>query len=81
MSLLDVIVGLLIIGSVALVFALMVRIRRTHESILGLLPWIMVGFLLLALIFAGRLISNLVDVIILLGMILIVMLGLSLRRK
>jgi len=74
MSLLSVFVDLTILLLVAVVVAFIIRTRRNYAFKLSLLPYVIIGLLVLAVAFMGRLISNLFDIVIILIVVVAILL-------
>jgi len=75
MSLLSVFVDLTILLLVAVVVAFIIRTRRNYKFKLSLLPYVIIGLLVLAVAFMGRLISNLFDIVIILIVVVAILLS------
>ena len=75
MSLLSVFVDLTILLLVAVVVAFIIRTRGNYAFKLSLLPYVIIGLLVLAVAFMGRLISNLFDIVIILIVVVAILLS------
>ena len=81
MSFLSVFVDLTILLLAGVVVAFIIRIRSNYEFKLSLLPYVIIGFLVLAIVFMGRFISNLFDIVVILIVIVAILLSQRVRSR
>ena len=81
MSLLSVLVDVAILLLAGAVVAFIIRTRKNYDFKLSLLPYVIIGFLVLAIVFMGRLISNLLEIVIILIVMVAILLSLRVHSR
>ena len=81
MSIISLLEDLTILLVAAAVVAFIIRTRRSHDFRLHLFPYIVIGILILGIVFLGRFVSNLFEIITILIVLVAVLLSERFRPR